>query len=159
MNLKRLDGEARASVPSLDDQATLTRGLEQIGAHENAFTEAFYALFFERRPDTLALFGVHSISEREEMMRETLHSLFAVNEGEPWLRGNLLALGESHAEYGVTADMYDSYCEVFVDTAQKMLGDDLKDRELKALRDAIFEVARLMREAGTFDDRAPMEQA
>jgi len=153
MNLKQSDADVMSEVLHLEDQAELLRALEKVGAQEHAFTEAFYELFFERRPDTLPLFGVHSIPEREEMMRETLHSLVALKEAEPWLEGNLLALGDSHAEYGVTADMYDAYCEVFVDTAHQILGDHLKDRELEALRIAVFEVARLMRKAGTFDDR------
>ena len=56
-------------------------------------------------------------------MRETLHSLLAWCEGESWLRGNLLALGKSHWEYGVTNDMYDSFVDVMLASAEAQLGE------------------------------------
>ena len=143
----------RSTTPALDeaerddfpgDRDSLLRSLEKIAAIEARFTECFYEIFFGRRPDTLPLFGLHSISEREEMMRETLHSLHALAQGESWLTGNLAALGKSHVEYGVTADMYDSYCDAMVDCARQTLEEPLSDVESAALRLAIVEVARRM---------------
>jgi hemoglobin-like flavoprotein len=140
-----LGEEDRDAFPG--DRDSLLRALEKIAAEEARFTECFYETFFGRRPDTLPLFGVHSIPEREEMMRETLHSLHALVQGESWLAGNLEALGKSHEEYGVTADMYDSYCDSLIDCARQTLAEPLSDIEAAALRLAIVEIARQMSEA------------
>lgn len=93
------------------DPPALLRALEGFATHEARITERFYEIFFERRPDTLELFGAHSIAEREEMMHETLHSLYALYERQLWLEDNLVALGKSHWEYGVTEDMYTSFID------------------------------------------------
>ena len=75
------------------------------------------------------------------MMRETLHALATLADdglalvasndaietiGEPgWLVENLRALGVSHAEYGVTPDMYDSYRVAMSDCTREVVGDQL----------------------------------
>jgi hemoglobin-like flavoprotein len=127
-----------------EDPDSLRKVLERLAEHEARFTETFYELFFARRPDTLPLFGVHSVAEREEMIHETFRSLYALCEGEEWLDGNLAALGHSHEEYGVTPDMYDSYCDALIDCSHEILGDQLTETESAALRVAIAEVTRRM---------------
>ena len=129
------------------DRNSLLGALEKIASIEARFTERFYEIFFGLRPDTRSLFGVHSIPEREEMMRETLHSLHALVQEESWLAGNLAALGKSHDEYGVTADMYDSYCNAMIDCARETLDEPLSDLEEATLRLAIVEIARQMSSA------------
>jgi hemoglobin-like flavoprotein len=138
-----IDPSLNATAESLDSDA-LMLALEAIADHEARFTERFYEIFFERRPDTRVLFGRHSLAEREEMMRETLRSLHALVEQETWLDGNLAALGCSHSEYGVTADMYDAYVEVLVDCSREILGDGLAKASALALEGAITEVSRRM---------------
>jgi hemoglobin-like flavoprotein len=122
--------------------------LERIAEHETQFTERFYEIFFERRPDTLPLFGLHAISEREEMMSETLRSLFAWTEAESWLAGNLDALGRSHWEYGVTPDMYDSYVDAMLGCVEETLGDFMNAERTHDLRAALQAVCSRMRIAG-----------
>ncbi len=135
-------------VRGLLDQDALLRALDEIAPHEERFTERFYEIFFERRPDTLPLFGTHSIAEREEMMRETLRSLLALYEGESWLEENLAALGRSHWEYGVTTDMYDSLVDTLLDCSREILGDSLDESAESSLRLALSEIARQMSSAG-----------
>jgi len=118
--------------------------LEKIAAKEALFTETFYEIFFRLRPDALPLFGVYSIAEREEMMQETLRSLYSLAQGDSWLEGNLKALGQSHGEYGVTASMYISYCDTFLECAREVLGEQLSKVEANVLRQAIGEVAEIM---------------
>ena len=130
------------------DSGALQGALELLAEHETLFNEAFYEIFFARRPDTLPLFGAHDIAEREEMIHETLRSLYAISEEEEWLPDNLIALGQSHAEYGVTTDMYDSFCDALVDCSRQILGDSLGEVEVAALRLGIAEVSRQMSEAG-----------
>jgi hemoglobin-like flavoprotein len=130
------------------DPASLLRALDAYAAHEARITERFYEIFFERRPDTLELFGAHSIAEREEMMRETLRALLALCEGESWLEENLAALGRSHWEYGVTTDMYDCLVDALIDCSREMLGERLDEEAESSLRLALCEIARLMSSAG-----------
>ena len=133
---------------SFFNRDALLRALQEIAPHEKRFTERFYEIFFERRPDTLALFGAHSIAEREEMMRETLRALLALCEGESWIEENLAALGRSHWEYGVTTDMYDCLVDALLDCSREMLGERLDEEAESSLRLALSEIARLMSSAG-----------
>ena len=130
--------------PEPSTGSDLIEALEALSADEKRLTEALYPLFFERRPDARPLFGVHALAEREEMVRETLRSLFALAEGEPWLEGNLEALGRSHAEYGVESDMYSDFVRAFVDVAPP--GLDARAKE--ALRDGLSRITDTMRRAG-----------
>lgn len=128
--------------PSTD--VALVEALEALSDDEKRLTEALYPLFFERRPDARPLFGVHALAEREEMVRETLRSLFALAEGEPWLEGNLEALGRSHFEYGVESDMYADFVRAFVDVAPARL--DARARA--ALESGLARITDTMRRAG-----------
>lgn len=152
MNYIENPPEPGASAASLIvdpvDAPALLRGIELFARQEAQITERFYEIFFERRPDTLELFGVHSIAEREEMIRETLHSLHALYEGETWLEDNLVALGQSHFEYGVTKDMYPSFIDSLIDCGQEILGDELDDAAAASLREAISRIAERMSTAG-----------
>ena len=130
------------------DPACLLRALDAYAAYEARITERFYEIFFERRPDTLELFGTHSIAEREEMMRETLHSLHALHEGHVWLTDNLVALGKSHWEYGVTEDMYASFVESLIDCGREILGDEVDEPALASLRIGLTQITDEMSEAG-----------
>lgn len=129
------------------DRGVLSRSLERIALAEDRFTEVFYIVFFDARPDARPLFGRHSLSEREEMMRETLRSLVAMQTGESWLEDNLIAMGRSHDEYGVEDDMYDDYCACFVEAARRVLCDDLTEADATVLAVAIAAIARRMRPA------------
>ena len=127
---------------------SISEVLADIAECETKFGERFYEIFFKLRPDARPLFGVHSIPEQEEMTRETLRSLHAWSEGEPWLRDNLLALGRSHWEYGVTADMYDSFVDAMLACARATLAGSFDATRVDALREALVGVTRPMREGG-----------
>ena len=124
---------------------SISRVLEKISEQE---------IFFDLRPDTRPLFGVHALSEREEMMRETLRSLYAWVEGEPWLESNLEALGRSHWEYGVTADMYGSYVDSMLACGTEVLGEFLDAEKLQDVRMALEVVCSQMRSAGDEAERS-----
>lgn len=124
--------------------AKLVEALEALSVHEKKLSEDLYPHFFARRPDAQPLFGVHALAEREEMVRETLRSLFALAEGESWLVTNLEALGRSHAEYGVTSDMYADFVDAFVEVAP----GGLEAAQRAALRQGLERITDVMREAG-----------
>ena len=108
----------------------------------------FYALFFARHPEVCELFGEHAVSEREEMIRETLASVVAYLEDEPWLEGNLEAMGRSHAEYGVEGPMYDAFVLCMLDSLEEVAGRDWKPGCREAWRTALEHLAGSMRRAG-----------
>ena len=122
----------------------LYSAVDALAGIESRFTDRFYALLFERRPDTRSLFGAYPLSEQEEMMRETLRSIIGLLEGSPWLAGNLRALGESQAEYGVTSDMYASFIEVMHECAVELLGEVVEKPALEALSLAIVSICEMM---------------
>lgn len=153
MNGSPEDGGARAGRAALggiaaSERAALEEVLESLAAREAKIAESLYPLLFARRPDVVPLFGVHALAEREEMVRETLRSLLALAEGEDHLWGNLTALGRSHFEYGVTADMYPDFVDVFVEVA----AGDFDETRRALLRQALDEITQAMRRAG--DDAA-----
>jgi hypothetical protein len=148
-----------AACPDLEpsEGAALIEVLETLAAQEDKIAEAFYPVFFERRPDAIALFGEYALAEREEMIRETLHSLLGLAEGERWLASNLDALGRSHFEYGVTGDMYADFVDAFVVVA----APGLTEAGRAILRRGLAQITRSMRRAGdeaaaAHRDRPPM---
>ena len=141
----------RVSAECGDDRnqsKSLFRALEAVASVEQRFTDRFYTLLFLRRPDTRALFGAHPISEQEEMMRETLRSLLALEDltsaPPSELIVNLEALGKSHAEYGVTSDMYEDYRTVMVECAAELLGQALDTDARLALDQGIKRICETM---------------
>ena len=137
--------EERAPLELPSDRATLLLDLlDVLSAREAKIAEALYPAFFARRSDARPLFGEHALAEREEMVRETFRSLLALTEGQPWLAANLEALGRSHAEYGVTGDMYPDFVEVFVEVAAA----DLAPERRAVLGDGLSRIADAMRRAG-----------
>ena len=147
------DAAPNKSEPAIDRELLLSV-LSELAEHEEVFTDRFYALFFDHRPDTLPLFGVHAIAEREEMMRETLKSVHAWVEGESWLSENLRALGRSHWEYGVTADMYTSFVDVMIECYRETLASRTTDSAVAAFRAGLEYVSDSMRVAGDEASRA-----
>jgi hemoglobin-like flavoprotein len=126
----------------------LLASLARLSGHEPELVKQFYALFFERHPEVTKLFGEHSLSEQEEMVRETLVSMVAYVEREPWLQTNLEAMGKSHAEYGVEDRMYDWMVECMLDAVERILGADCRDEYVPAWRRALGHLTGVMRAAG-----------
>jgi hemoglobin-like flavoprotein len=126
----------------------LLASLDRLSGHEPELVQHFYALFFERHPEVTKLFGEHSLSEQEEMVRETLVSMLAYVEQEPWLQTNLEAMGKSHAEYGVEDRMYEWMVECMLDAVERILGAECRDEYHPAWRTALGHLTSVMRAAG-----------
>ncbi len=122
--------------------------LERLSGREPELVDQFYSLFFERHPEVTKLFGNHSLSEQEEMVRETLVSVVAYIENEPWLETNLVAMGKSHAEYGVKDHMYEWMVECMLDALERILGVRHRDEYVPAWRNALLHITDVMRAAG-----------
>lgn len=124
--------------------------LAELGTPEQAegFVERLYERFFRENPEVVPLFGVHALSEREEMVQETLRSLLALHERASWLEANLRALGSSHAEYGVTANMYPPFVDAFLATLREQMGSRLSPQAARELGRMLEEITGLMARAG-----------
>ena len=131
-----------------EEAELLCESLERLSSREPVLVTRFYELFFERHPEVRALFGEHGLSEREEMMRETLVSVVAYIEREPWLEINLEAMGKSHAEYGVEAPMYDWFVDCMLDALEQVSGADWRVEYDPAWRSALGFLTDVMRAAG-----------
>jgi len=138
----------RAGPSHEADRERIGALLAALAVHQDALCARFYERFFAQHPETRPLFGEHSESEREEMLNETLASLLAWCDGEPWLRDNLEALGASHWEYGVLDDMYDAFRTTFLAAAREVLTDEWDDARGRALDGALQAVCACMRDAG-----------
>ena len=146
-----MSGQSAPGNTALRDDAVtedFVAVLAEIAECEAEFCTRFYEVFFEQRPDARPLFGAHSLPEQEEMMRETLRSLHAWGEGAAWLGDNLVALGRSHWEYGVTSDMYDDFVATMLSCAREMLGDAFDAARSAALHAALDGIVQPMRSAG-----------
>ncbi len=145
-----MTAEAGAALRSVQDEEAdpLLASLDRLSGRESELVHQFYTLFFERHPEVTKLFGEHSLSEQEEMVRETLVSVVGYVEREPWLQTNLEAMGKSHAEYGVEDRMYDWMVECMLDALERILGPDGRDKYDPAWRSALGHLTGVMRAAG-----------
>lgn len=148
-----------ARRPDLDQtrRAALAAVLERLGDADatDGLCDPLYEAFFERCPEARPLFGVHAVSEREEMLQETMRCLVAFCDDAPWLEGNLRALGASHLEYGVEDAMYPPFADVVVAQLAGRVAPALSREEKEALRGGLEALcAAMQRGARAASDRS-----
>jgi len=149
---ERADGMGIEAAGS--DAELVVRSFEALTGHEAEIVEHFYPLFFERHPEVCELFGEHSVNEREEMVREALVSVLAHVEGEPWLDENLVAMGRSHAEYGVEGRSYPDFVATMLDTLDHVAAPGWDAAARIAWERALGHITGVMRRAGDEHDSA-----
>lgn len=132
----------------LSDARLIVASLEALSGRESQMLEHFYDLFFERHPEVRPLFGEHGLNEREEMLRETLVSVLAHAEDEPWLDENLKAMGRSHAEYGVEGHSYPDFVAAMLDTLDHVAAPGWCVATRAAWGRALGRVSETMRRSG-----------
>ncbi|MCP5070455.1 MAG: globin [bacterium] len=145
---------AASRVVEDEEAERLLESMDVLSGHETQLVKEFYALFFERHPEVTELFGEHSLSEQEEMVRETLISVVAWLEREPWLQTNLEAMGKSHSEYGVEDRMYDWMVECMLDALERVSGAKWRDEYEPAWRSARGHLTDVRRAAGARQARS-----
>ena len=132
----------------MDPIDPMHRNLAQLSGREAQLADRVFERFFLGHPEIASLFGRESLSEREEMVRETLVCVLAQIEGEPWLIGNLEAMGASHQEYGVRDEMYIWWVDCMLSGLAEMLGADGDEAMAIAWRSALEALCEPMRSAG-----------
>lgn len=140
--LHYLGGDRNAELaPPLLDAPVEGPGL--LDVPQDGLTRRFYELLFERHPEVRELFGA-DLHVQAHMLGTALR-LVLEHIGEPdWLTHGLGALGAQHAEWGVTAPMYDAFRECMVTAMAEHTGEAWNP-QLEAAWDATFqEICSLM---------------
>jgi len=132
----------------MDPTDPMYRSLAQLSGREAQLADRVFDRFFLGHPEIAGLFGRESLSEREEMVRETLVCALAHIEGEPWLIGNLEAMGASHQEYGVRDEMYVWWVDCMLAALAEMFAADWDRAMAIAWRSVLEALCEPMRAAG-----------
>lgn len=107
------------------DTALLRASLSQALNRMPDLGTRFYALLFERYPETRRLFGgADEMAVMEDRLIAALRGLMYRIDDAPTLTGSLEALGARHVEYGVTDEMYDGFGECLLATVAEALTDE-----------------------------------
>lgn len=86
--------------------AALRSSFELVAEREPQLTHRFYDILFQRYPQAQSLFRNNPRQDQEKMLTDMLVKVMDHLEDEPWLVGQLGALGRKHVDYGVTEEMY-----------------------------------------------------
>ena len=133
---------------SLDVDA-LRESFDLVIARSPRMTDRFYQILFERHPEARPLFGA-SIEAQQEMLTRTLVAVIERVDDGVWLTDMLQALGEKHADYGVTPEMFPPLLNVVRDTAKEHLREHWTPQMDDAWRERLDRLhARLMDAAQT----------
>ncbi|HEX4479127.1 MAG TPA: globin domain-containing protein [Polyangiaceae bacterium] len=93
-----------------------------VAEKEPELTMRFYEVLFARYPAARPLFGRNSSARQAEMLQGALGAVLDHLEDATWLADTLGALGQKHAGYGVTDDMYGWVGESLIATLAEAAG-------------------------------------
>jgi DNA-binding winged helix-turn-helix (wHTH) protein/hemoglobin-like flavoprotein len=102
----RWNQQSQALLRGLD-AATLHDLVVRIGQRLPQVVHLMYGRLFAAHPATRAMFRSNASEVQERMLADTLTSILEHVQDAPWLAERLFVLGARHAEYGVTAEMYE----------------------------------------------------
>lgn len=110
------------------------------------FVDNFYQLMFEHHPEIHALFS-ENINEQKTKLLTTLDNVINgidyINELEP----TLIELGLYHKNIHITAEMYDDFVSIIVETANNSSDCRLTNKELTDWENAFREISDVMLKA------------
>jgi len=126
-------------------------------------TRRFYEVLFARYPQTRALFGRNSRPAQEQMLTRALGAVLEHLEDAPWLRAMLGVLGDKHAGYGVTPEMYAWVGDSLLATLAEVAGAEWTPEVATAWTQAYGTIASMMMAGSTVrpppSRRAPLSVA
>lgn len=109
-------------------------------------TQRFYEILFERHPQTRAMFPANHQRRQEAMLTQALAAVVEHLEDGAWLTRTLHKLGARHADYGVTAEMYDWVGESLLASLREAAGVAWTPEMERAWAAAYGVIASLMQE-------------
>lgn len=122
----------------------LRRNFDLVVERSPALTHRFYAILFERYPQTQAMFPASNRLTQEGMLTQALVAVMDHLEDAPWLQSTLHALGARHVAYGVTDEMYGWVGTSLLATLAEACGNDWSPEIEAAWTEAYGAIAGLM---------------
>lgn len=117
----------------MKDSDVLRDLLEEVLATSDNFPADFYARLFATRPELKPLFFRSSPDAQQKMFAQKLMLLVDVLDQPERLEAELRHVKASHANYGVTREMYAWVGEALVATVSAALGERLQPAQREAL--------------------------
>jgi len=121
----------------------LMQSLLLVDGQEHELTPRFYDLLFERYPAVRPMFS-SDIGPQAEMLRSAIVAVLDHLDDAEWLGTTLGHLGEKHAGWGVTAEMYDAVAECMIAAMEELGGAEWTPEMTAAWTEALTAVATLM---------------
>lgn len=125
----------------------LRSSFELVVEREPQLTHRFYDILFQRYPQAKPLFRNNPRQEQEKMLTDVLVKVMDHLEDAPWLVRELGALGNKHAGYGVTDEMY-GWVGASLLEALAQVASDAWTPELEAAWTEAFEAISSLMQAG-----------
>jgi hemoglobin-like flavoprotein len=129
----------------------LRSSLELVVTRQPELTPGFYERLFTRYPQVKPLFGRNAAEAQQKMLQDAIVAVVDHAEDAEWLGSTLRAMGRTHRDYGVTAEMYPWVGECLIDTLAAAAGDDWSPEIAKAWTDAFGAIQGLMLEGAALD--------
>ncbi|WP_307714126.1 globin domain-containing protein [Williamsia muralis] len=128
------------------DKVLLERSLMLVADDDVGLTTDFYDRLFAEYPSARALFS-SDIRPQARMLQDAIVAVLDHLEDPTWLRASLGALGQRHASWGVTPEMYNWVASTMIATMADRGGSEWTDAMTDAWSEALGAVAGMMLEA------------
>lgn len=122
----------------------LRSSLDLVLSREENITVRFYEILFERYPEVQPLFGKNSSEAQAKMLQDAIVAVVDHLEDATWLEQTLGGLGQQHADYGVTEEMFPLVGECLLASLAEAAGDAWNDEIATAWADAYGAIAGMM---------------
>lgn len=122
----------------------LRSSLALVVEREPVITRRFYEVLFERFPQVEPLFGKNAPQQQQKMLQEAIVAVVDHLEDADWLATTLGAMGRTHVDYGVTAEMYPWVGEALLATLAEIAGEAWTPEVEAAWTEAYQAIAALM---------------
>ncbi len=113
---------------------------------EDFFIEQFYNTMFNHAPETRHLFP-QDMSAQHRSLLTTLDNVINGIDYIDQLESDLIKLGERHKQIGIRTDMFHTFNQVIVETANLAADHSLSPEEQTAWKQAFQQVSEIMLKA------------
>lgn len=128
------------------DVELLRSSFQAVVEREPELARRFYDRLFAQYPQVQPMFQGRSRNLQEQMLSQALIAVLEHLEDAAWFGENLRALGEKHAEYGVTPEMYGWVGESLIATLREVCGDRWSQELERVWSAAYAAIAETMQE-------------
>jgi len=125
-----------------DDARLLRDTLEATLALDDSFPKRFYDRLFSEHPEVIPMFHRNSPGAQRKMFAQKLTMIVDHMEDEEWLARELGSVAESHARYGVRAEMYTWVGTALIETLREACGEEWSDEAERAWQEAYARITQ-----------------